>query len=203
MGVAASCELGAAQLGQPLGLPDRLRTQFQAWLRCRAAAPRGSCRERSGRRRCSRQPPRSVRSCSTATQSRTGTPAAGWSTARAGSISSSAQAIGSKVWTHSAEQPRIGGDGGGDIQIAPGRRAGECGCAGWGAFRQRTPIVRPPGCAGARQGPDVGLAYSEVAWVEPISDAPRRERQVAPRRTSVIVSNIGNQVRPEDRSTTR
>ena len=66
---------------------------------------------------CSGQPPRSVRSCSTATRSRTGTPAAGGR--RAGGLDELfSPGYRLKGLDPSAEQPRIGGDGGGDIQIA-------------------------------------------------------------------------------------
>ena len=79
----------------PFGLADERCTHRQANPGCRRAPRRGHCRQPSDRRRCSGQPPRAVRPCSTATPSHTEHARRGWSTARAGSMSSSAQAIGS------------------------------------------------------------------------------------------------------------
>ena len=96
VGVAAACELGAAPLDPPFGLADEQVRSAERGPRRRTAPRRcGHCRSPAGRRRCSRQPPRSVRPfqhCDAITYRNA---SRGWSTARAGSMSSSAQAIGS------------------------------------------------------------------------------------------------------------
>ena len=83
---------------------------------------------------------------------------------------------------HSAEQPRIGGDGGGDIEIAvvggPPKRGAQIGQL------DGEPVVGLPLAGAVPQGQDVGFASGEVARVGgPDLGSPRRGRRVVPRRT--------------------
>src|SRR6516162_2377291 len=117
MGVAAACELGAAQLGHPLGLPDGERYNSKRGfvaVRQRLAAPAEndlaslavadsrldpSGRVAQRRNRVQEREPRVVD--------------------RAGGLDQLfSPGYRLKGLDPSAEPPRVGGDGGGDIQIA-------------------------------------------------------------------------------------
>ena len=104
------------------------------------------------------------------------------------------------VLDQKAEQPRVGGDGGGDIEVAlvggPPKRGAQIGQLGG------EPVVGLPLPGAVPQRQDVGFTPGEVAsWAVRTSVA-------SPRATSCssanwrIVSSIENRVRPDDRSAT-
>ena len=163
MGVAAACELGAAPLGQPLGVPDgevgSSKQRFAA-VRQRLAAPAendlacvavaDSRLDPSGRvaLRCNRvqeRQPRVVDGAGGLDQ-----------------LFSPGDRLKGLDPPH-AEQPRIGGEGGGDIQIAvvcgPSKRGAQIGQL------YREPVVGIPLVGAVPQGQDVGFASGEVAGV--------------------------------------
>ena len=99
-----------------------------------------------------------------------------------------------------AEQPRVGGDGGGDIQVAvvggPPERGPQIGQFG------SEPVIRLalPGAVPQRQ--DVGFPPGEVAGMggaDLVASPPATSCSSA---NSRIVSSIENRVRPEDLSAT-
>ena len=138
-------------------------------------------RSPSGRPRCSEYPPRSVRSCST--RRNHGQVREPWMVDRAGGLDqlfSPGDRL--KGLDTSAEPPRIGGDGGGDVQIAvvggPPKRGAQI-----GQF-DGEPVEGLPLAGAVPKGDDVGFASGEVARSgRPGSQMLHHRRRVAPRRT--------------------
>ena len=105
------------------------------------------------------------------------------------------------IFDQTAEERRVGGDGGGDVQVAvvggPPKRGAQIGQL------DGEPVVRLPLSGAVPQGQDVGFAPGEVA-----GSARLRTSVASPRATSCssanwrIVSSIENRVRPEDLSAT-
>ena len=104
------------------------------------------------------------------------------------------------VFDPEAEEPRVGGDGGGGVEVAvvggPPERGAQVGQL------DGEPVVGLPLSGAVPQGQDVGFTPGEVAGMR----GP--DLVASPRATSCssanwrIVSSIENRVRPDDRSAT-
>ena len=86
------------------------------------------------------------------------------------------------IFDPEAEEPRVGGDGGGDVEVAvvggPPKRGAQIGQL------DGEPVVGLPLAGAVPQGQDVGFAPGEVAGMRgPDLGRPRRWRRVVPRRT--------------------
>ena len=100
-----------------------------------------------------------------------------------------------------AEERRVGGDGGGDVEVAvvggPPERGAQVGQLGG------EPVVGLPLPGAVPQGQDVGFAPGEVAGMGgPDLVGRRRAATSCSSANWRIVSSIENRVRPEDRSAT-
>ena len=105
------------------------------------------------------------------------------------------------IFDQKAEERRIGGDGGGDVEVAvvggPPKRGAQIGQLGG------EPVVRLALSGAVPQGQDVGFAPGEVAGMGgPDLGRPRRVATSCSSANWRIVSSIENRVRPDDRSAT-
>ena len=202
VGVATACELGAAPFDRPFGLADEdVRTAKPALDAVAATSSAATADNRLTGVAVADSRLDPSRPCSTATPSRTENASRGWSTDAGGLDQLFGPGDRFVSFDETAEQPRVRGDGGGDVEVTvvggPPERGAQIGQLGG------EPVVRLPLAGAVPQRHDVGFAPGEVAGMRgPDLSRPSPPATSCSSANWRIVSSIENRVRPDDRSAT-